>query len=251
LNQIELTCEQFVNNFWQRRNSKMIMIEEMVGGGTGLYTLGEAAKYARMHQATLTRWFKGDGYCERVIPLENAKVITFLDFVQALAIRNLRVLYKIPLQDIRDAVDRAVKDHGITHPFAYKHTTFLFEKKIWIQPEGKDLIQISGKGHGQTGLTPIIENFYKDISFDAETGFASSYKAYERTYASGSHKIVMNPKVRFGEPILDNSGYTPEALFEAAKIEGSVEEAARNYDVGVDQIRICIDYFDYLSGSAN
>jgi uncharacterized protein (DUF433 family) len=240
-----------VNNFWQRQNDKMIMIDEMVGGGTGLYTLGEAAKYARMHQVTLTRWFKGDGYCERVIPLEDAKVITFLDFVQALHIRNLRVLYKISLQDIRDAVDRATKEFNISHPFAYQHTTFLFEKKIWIQPEGKPLIQISGKGHGQTGLTPIIENFYKDISFDANTGFATSYKAFEKTYASGSHKIVMNPKVRFGEPILDNSGYTPEALFEAAITEGSAEAAAKNYGVEVDQIRICIDYFDFLSGRAN
>ena len=227
------------------------MLEEMIGGGTGLYTLGEAAKYARMHPITLARWFKGDNYCERVIPLEDTKVISFLDFVQALHIRNLRVLYKIRLQDIRDAVDRAVKEHGISHPFAHKHTTFLFEKKIWIQPDGKPLTQISGKGHGQTGLTKIIENFYEDISFDAETGFASSYKAFERTYRSGSHKIVMNPTVRFGEPILDKSGYTPEALFEAAKTEGSVEAAARNYGVNVDQIRICVDYFDYLSGSAN
>jgi uncharacterized protein (DUF433 family) len=227
------------------------MIEEMVGSGTGLYTLGEAAKYARMQKITLTRWFKGDNYCNRVIPLEDAKIITFLDFVQALAIRNLRVFYKVPLQDIRDAVDRATKEHGITHPFAYKHTTFLFEKKIWIKPEGKELLQISGEGHGQTGFTQIIENFYKDIFFDPETNLASSYRAYERAYASGSHKIVMNPKVRFGEPILDNSGYTPEALFEAAKTEGSVEEAARNYGVTADQVRICVDYFDYLSGSAN
>ena len=106
------------------------MLEEMVGGATGLYTLGEAAKYARMQPVTLTRWFKGDDYCARVLPLEDAKIITFLDFVQALAIRNLRVIYKVKLQDIRDAVNRATDEFGITHPFAYKHTTFLFEKKI-------------------------------------------------------------------------------------------------------------------------
>lgn len=240
-----------MDNFWQRRTDKMIMLEDMIGSGAGLYTMPEAARYARMHPNTLARWFKGDGYCERVFSVENSKIITFLDFVQALAVRNLRVHYKIPLQEIRDAVDRAVKDHDIAYPFAYKHTTFLFENKIWIQPEGKQLVQISGKGHGQTGLTAIIENFYKDISFDPKTGFANSYKAYERTYASGSHKIVMNPNMRFGEPILDNSGYTPEALFEAAKTEGSVEGAALNYGVSVDQIKICIDYFDFLSSRGN
>src|SRR5271154_7587936 len=99
----------------------MIMLEEMVSGGTGLYTLGEAAKYARMHPITLARWFKGDNYCERIIPLEDTKIISFLDFVQALAIRNLRVnykKYKISLQDIRDAVEKATKEYGISHPFA-------------------------------------------------------------------------------------------------------------------------------------
>jgi len=227
------------------------MIEEMISGSAGLYTLGEAAKYARMHPITLVRWFKGDNYCKRVIPLEETKIISFLDFVQALAIRNLRVHYKISLQDIRDAVDRASEEHGITHPFACKHTTFLFEKKIWILPEGKPLTQISGRGHGQIGFTQIIENFYKDISFDSDTGLAVAYKAFERTYATGSHKIVMNPKLRFGEPILDDSGYTPEALFEAAKTEGSIESAARNYGVTDDQVRICIDYYDYLSAAAN
>jgi uncharacterized protein (DUF433 family) len=127
----------------------------------------------------------------------------------------------------------------------------LFEKKIWIQPEGKPLVQVSGKGHGQTGMTPIIEKFYEDVSFDPDTGVAIAYKAFERTYRSGSHQIVMDPKLRFGEPILDESGYTPEALFEAAKTEGSIEAAASSYGVSPDQVRICIDYFDYLSGSGN
>lgn len=232
----------------------MIMLDEMVGGRTGLYTLGEAAKYARMPQVTLARWFKGDNYCERVVPIEDTKIITFLDFVQALAIRNLRFnykKYKINLQDIRDAIERSTKEFGITHPFAKKHTTYWFDKRIWIQPEGEPLTQISGKGHGQIGILQIIENFYECLSFDPETGYANSYKAFERTYRSGSHKIVMTPAVRFGEPILDDSGYTPEALFEAAQTEGSYEAAARNYGVDVDQVRICVDYFDYLSSSGN
>ena len=230
------------------------MLEDMIGGGTGLYTLGEAAKYARMHPITLARWFKGDNYCERVIPLEDTKIITFLDFVQALAIRNLRInykKYKISLQNIREAIEYASKEHGITHPFAHKHTTFWFEKRIWIQPEGKPLTQASGKGHGQVGFLQIIEKFYEDLSFDPQTGYATSYKAFERMYVGGSHKIVMTPTVRFGEPILDDSGYTPEAICEAAQVEGSYEAAARNYGVSVDQVKICVEYFDYLSASTN
>ena len=223
----------------------MIMIEDMIGGGTGLYTLSEAARYARMSPITLSRWFKGDGYCERVFSLEESKVINFLDFVQALAVRNLRLHYKVPLQKIRDAVDRAAKEFNISHPFAYKHTTYLFEKEIWIQPEGKEIIQISGKEHHQSGFTAVIEGFYKDISFDPKTGLADKYRAYHR----GKHEIVMNPKMRFGEPILDDCGYTPEALFEAAKTEGSTASAAKIYGVTKEQVEICVEYFDYLEAA--
>jgi uncharacterized protein (DUF433 family) len=221
------------------------MIEDMIGGGTGLYTLSEAAKYARMSPITLSRWFKGDGYCERVFSLEESKVINFLDFVQALAVRNLRLHYKVPLQKIRDAVDRAAKEFNITHPFAHEHTTYLFEKEIWIQPAGKEIVQISGKQHHQSGFTAVIEGFYKDISFNPKTGFADKYRAYHR----GDHEIVMNPKMRFGEPILDNCGYTPEALFEAAKTEGSIESAAKIYGVSKEQVEICVEYFDYLEAA--
>lgn len=228
----------------------MKMLEDLVGSSSGIYTLREAARYARMQPITLTRWFKGDDYCKRVIRVEDSKIITFVDFVQALAIHDLRVFYRVSLKDIREAVDRAFDDFGITHPFAYKHTSYFFDGKIWIKPEGKTLVQVAGKGHGQTGITPIIENFYKDIGFDAKTNYANCYKAFERAYSSGSHKITMNPTLRFGEPLLDSVGYTPEALFEAAKIEGK-EATAKNYGVNEDQVQICIDYFDHLSAISN
>jgi uncharacterized protein (DUF433 family) len=57
---------------------------------------------------------------------------------------------------------------------------------------------------------------------------------------------VMNPKHRFGEPLLEGCGYTPEVLFEAAKTEGSIEAAAKAYGVSKEQVEVCVDYFDYL-----
>ncbi len=220
----------------------MILVEDMIGRGTGIYTLGEAAKYARMHPVTLSRWFKGDDYCKRVFALEDSKIITFLDFVQVLAVRNLRVMYGVKLQQIRDAVDRASKEFNIKYPFAYRHTTFLFGNEIWIRPEGKTITQLSGRQHGQIAITTVVERFYKDISFDPKTHLAKNYTAFEKD----GHKIVMNPKIRFGEPLLDDCGYTPEALFEAAKTEGSAEAAAKIYGVSTAQVETCIDYFDHL-----
>jgi uncharacterized protein (DUF433 family) len=235
-----------VNNF-EQPDADVLELEQMIEAGTGLYTLKEAAQYARMHPQTLGRWFKGDSYCKKVFLLEDAKIITFLDFVQLLAVRNIRVHYpEISLQKIRDAIKQASEEYEITHPFARKHTTFIFDKNIWIQPEQDVLHQASGRDHGQKGMTPVIERFYEDVSFDPGTGLAGAYTPFRRV----EHKIVMNPKLRFGEPILEGSGCTPFALAEAAKIEGSQEEAAKMYGVTTEEVNFCIDYLDSLEFAA-
>ena len=223
------------------------MLSERVSAGIGIYTLPEAAKYARISPVTLSRWLKGSTAGERVIPNQNTdtRIVDFVEFVQALAVRNLRLHYGISLQKIRDAVERAETDYGVRHPFARQHTCYVFEHQLWITLEGQTFIQVSGRNHGQSAMTPVIARFLVDVSFDPETGLANQYKAYER----GSHKIVMNPKLRFGEPILDDCGYTPEALFQAAKTEGSAERAALIYGVSKEQVDVCIDYFDYLQAA--
>ena len=195
----------------------------------------------------MARWFKGDDYCKRVFLIEDSKVITFLDFVQVLAVRNVRIQYpRVSLQKIRDAIQNASEQYDITYPLARKHTTFIFDENIWIKLEDKALRQVSGKGHGQVGMTPVIERFCADISFDVDTGFADAFTPFRRDEL----KIVMNPKFRFGEPILEGCGCTPFALADAAKTEGSQEEAARMYGVTVEQVNFCIDYLDSLELAA-
>lgn len=222
------------------------MVEDMIGGGTGLYTMKETALYTRIHPITLSRWCSGNDSGKRVLPVEDVKIITFPDFVQALAVRNLRVIHRLALPKIRDAVKRATDEYGVMYPLAVKHTVYLFDGQLWIKPDktGNTIIQISGKQHGQTGIPPLIERFMIDVSFDKETGLANHYTAFRA--ASNSNRIVMDPKLRFGEPLVEGCGYTPESLFEAAKTEGSIELAAKAYGVTEDQVGICVDYFDYL-----
>lgn len=226
----------------------VIDIEQFISQGSGLYTVAEAARYARMHPSTLSRWLQGNNYGQRVFATteDNSKFIGFHDFIQILAVRNLRVHYGIPLQTIREAVETASTEFGQNYPFARKHKTFLFDKQIWIKlEETKELVQISGKSHGQKGMTQVIEPFLKDIYFDPTSGLASRYDAFTRN----NLKIVMNPRLRFGEPMLEGCGYTPEALFEAAKTEGSAEAAAKIYGVSTQAVEVCIEYFDYLKAA--
>jgi len=225
------------------------LADNIISLGTGLYTLGEVAMYARMHPITVSRWFKGDDYCKRVLPLEDAKVITFVDLMQVMAVRNLRVTYNVPLPKIRAAVVRAKENFSVDYPFAQEHTTYIFDGEVWIKPGGvsnETFIQLSGRAHGQQGITTVVERFMKDVSFNPVTKLANMYRAFHRD----GHDIYMNPDVRFGEPILAGTGYTPHILFEAVKTEGSVEAAAKAYDVPPEKVEFCIDYIDYLQAKA-
>jgi hypothetical protein len=96
--------------------------------GTGIYTIPEASFYARVPAQTVSRWMFGDAKGSRVLSptiLVEKKLVTFLDFVQVLAIRAIRIQKRVPLKKIRQAVELAEETLNVDYPFARKHTTFL------------------------------------------------------------------------------------------------------------------------------
>ena len=217
----------------------------------GIFTPSEAAFYARVRTGMMNRWIFGDATGDAVVipqfPGQDEKVVTFLDFVQVLAIRVLRTLHKVPLPKIREAVDFA-RSNGIPYPFAVRHTTYLVSDQkneghgnISIDVGGKT-IQASGDAKRNLLMRPVIELYMKDLYFDPDTGFASRYTAWDR----GKGKIVMDPHRRFGEPVVENCGYTANTLWEAYEIEGGIKAAAEAYGVEDTDVELACEYYDYL-----
>lgn len=233
--------------------------------GQGIYTPSEVALYTREHPTTVARWLMGNKAAEPVIARQfrdEPRFVTFLDFVQTLAIATIRRQYKVPLQTIREALAEARNFHKVEFPFAMKHKTVLYERvekgrvteslesddeshrrfELFIRLEDKDesLVQLTGRHKKQYALKDIVELYLKDISFDA-AGLASSYRAWNR----GNLSITMDPKRHFGEPLAP-SGYTAYALAEAVKIEGSIDRAAVAYGVDRTEVELACSYLDYL-----
>jgi uncharacterized protein (DUF433 family) len=183
-------------------------VEKLVG--VGLYTPAEAALYARVHNSLMNRWLFGDARGNSVIKpqigvIDDEKIITFLDFVQTLAIRAIRQTRKVPLQKIREAIDQAKRLYRIDYPFAIKHTTYLLDAN----------------------------------------GLACRYRAWKKD----GYEVIMDPHQRFGEPLLPSCGYTARTLFDAYRIEGGIEQAAKCYGVELAEVKTAIEYFDHLQTS--
>lgn len=213
--------------------------------GTGLYTPREAAFYARLHPSVLNRWLYGNKSGERVLnpQLEGERrVVTFLDFVQALAIRSIRQQHHISLDKIRTAIDRAENLYGVKWPLARKHTTYLLGRDIQIVTEaGGNPVQVTGTGSGQVAMRPIVELHLRDLGWDGE-GLAASYRAF----SWDGREVRMDPTRNFGEPVIPSCDYSARALWEAAETEGSIEAAAHAYGVATEDVEIACRYYDHL-----
>lgn len=228
-----------------------LAIPDDVRLGRGLYTPAEAAFYARVPTVTIQRWLYGNRMGERVFRPESAdpssKCVTFLDFVQSLAVRNLRLRHKIPLLKIREAIARAESEYGLTYPFARRHTTYLFGSEIFVVPPDHEApVQVSGRAAKQMLMRKVVEVYLRDLSFDGQ-GLAEAYEAFE--WNGGS--VRMNPQHRFGEPLIDSCGYTARSLWEGVQTEGSIESAAEAFGVDAKDVELAFRYFDFLDGNTD
>lgn len=212
--------------------------------GIGMYTPAEAAMYARVSSRMMSRWVHGDkigrAALRAQIPETDDKTVTFLDFIQTLAIRAIREQKeKVPLQKIREAIELATT-MGVPYPFARQHSTFLWDGEIQLEVAGQ-LIQASGRRRGQFTMRQIVEVYLKDLTFD-NGGLANQYTACD----SMGVKILMRPGYKFGEPFLESSGHTAWTLWHACISEGSIEAAAEAYGVTEEDVRVAYKYIDSI-----
>lgn len=205
--------------------------------GSGLYTVGEAALYARVSPAMLARWLFGSKSGESVLHPQfdgESKLVSFLDLIQALAIREIRMQRRIPLSKFRQAIKVAKETLKLAHPFARRHCTYLnYNGELVIRPAagGDEFIEASGKQRGAR-LIPFVEMYLDDLSFDPRTGLATEYQIFT---SNDDVPITMNPERRFGEPLLP-SGYTPFAIWESINVEGGIDRTAKLYGIPKEEV---------------
>jgi uncharacterized protein (DUF433 family) len=236
--------------------------------GIGLYTPSEAALYARVSTGLMTRWIhgnkQGSPVVEAQVPQTDDKIVTFLDFVQALAIRRIRNERPgISLQKIRQAYFTAKETFKVDFPFALEATRIgLFgppdrpeRQEVWLcigedEEEVQRYFQLTGKERKNQLIGEVVRTYASRLLFDDTTKLAMKYFPFPispRTEVT--NRIVMDPGVRFGEPYIESCGYTAQTLFDAYQSEGDIGRAAENYGVSPEEITLAIDYFDYLQAN--
>jgi uncharacterized protein (DUF433 family) len=238
----------------KQRNAEKgrMTIVESVKKDAGLYTLSQAAMFARIPVNTLNYWHYGTKDSkplrEAQICKDEGKFITFLEFVEALAIRSLRTERNIPLPKIREAITEAQQKYQIQYPFAQqKHKAVIVGRDLHILLNEDVMVGLSGKDKKQRSFKAFLEPYMEQLKFD-DHKVACEYIAYR--YGAGDKIIRMNPRVGFGEPLVGNSGYTAETLWRAALAEGSFDKASEYYEIDRESVVAACNYWEGLSAAA-
>jgi uncharacterized protein (DUF433 family) len=228
-------------------------IIETVKLDAGLYTLAQAAMFARMPFNTLNYWHFGTKTRQPLrdseIPKQDGKFVTFLEFIEAVAIRSLRTERNIPLPKIREAIKEAQDKYQTKYPFAQQiHKTVVVGKDIHILL-GKDatMIGLTGQDKAQKSFKPFLEPYMENIRYNADK-VACEFVALR--YGEGDKIIKMNPRINFGEPLVGRTGYTAETLWKAAVAEGSIEMACKYYEVDRESVAAACNYWEGLAFAA-
>ena len=211
----------------------------------GIYTTRQAARYARIRPPMMARWIHGSQAGQSAIRPELAddpdRFVTFLDFVQALAIRAIRHDRKLSLQLIREVVRIAERDYNLLYPFARKHTTYLFGNDIVIRIADDTIIQVSGNYKHHQLIKPVVELYADDLVY--ETGpLPTRFEAFKYE----GRTIMIDPAVRFGEPMVMSCNYPVDVLLTAVETEGTAELAAAAYEIDKDDVVAAQRYDDCL-----
>jgi len=238
----------------QSEKNTGMRLADTARSASGLYTVSEAALYAKMSPITLGQWLYGNKthspLRETIIPKDEGKFITFMEFVEALAIRTLRGSYGISLQKIRGALDEAKKTYQIDYPFSQKnHQTVICGTDLHVFINGApNPVQLSGNGKRQQSFRPCIEQFMRDLKFnDKETAMA--YVAYRYPVLNEpTIEVTMDPRYCFGDPVVE--GYRAETLWRAALAEGSEERASEYYEVNLNAVVAACRYCEEIKMAA-
>lgn len=215
----------------------------VVDYGIGAYTALEASRMVGMSQATLRRWLSGYHHDSKEEPAlwqpqyepgEDGVLLGFRDLIEARIVNALRKRH-IGLTTIRKCIERARAIVGDERPFSTRQfrtdgrTIFLEITRDIEESEFIDLVKSQGV------FKRVVEPSLQDLDF-------GPFGAERWWLLHGKKTVVADPARCFGQPILADHGISTARIAEVVAAEGSVDQAAKIYEIKPRLIRDALAY---------
>lgn len=190
-----------------------------------------------MPKLTIQRWARSQDAEHPLItcfpPHDREATVPFIGFAEAFVLSSFRRA-GVPQQRIRPAVEVLEREIGVDHALASKRlytdgAQILFDyANTRGEREATDLIA----AHTQQGqFSGLVKDYLKRIHYGGD-GWADSVQL--PTY--GRAKVVVDPKVAFGLPLVVHGGARVEDLVDRFQAGDSVANIAADLNVPPDEV---------------
>ena len=202
----------------------------------GLYTVPMAARLIGAEQYKLRSWI--DGYSHsgampiihRQLPKLGGKTaFGFLDLIEARFIRHFSIW--ISPQTIRRVADKLREQHDVEHPFAMDNRFRTDGKAIFMEStDDEEERRVLNLMSDNFMMGEIIERSLFETIFYVDD-IARNWRPSEET-----PRVIIDPKIAFGRPVIDGVWVPTETLMNAFMVEGGNEAAAEEFGVDDDAV---------------
>ena len=225
-----------------------------------LYSSALTARLAGVSKDRVRRWLRGYEYeLESVtgnIPVRRhqAPVVrhegeregafaSFLDLVDLLFVKKF-LDHGLTLQKIRHALDEAEQILGERH-FS-RRRFFTDGRNIFLDTKGQGRAILELGSGGQWVIPQIITQLAKQIEFDRESDFALRWFP-----EWGKRKVVVDPSISYGRPVLVASAIPTSVLYDQFVGEGGdPAPVAAWFDLKPADVKAAVDFERRLAKAA-
>lgn len=217
--------------------------------GRGVYSVAEAARLVHLTPSRVRRWLRGYSYDGRrgrvhAPPLVGfpdgsrgpARSLSFADLIEVLFLEYFTA-HGVSVRMIRTAAEKARQSLATSHPFSTHR----------FRTDGKWILEEVASESGDARLYNLVTEQQEsgrlirhllrgDLDLDGRS-------VVERWWPQGRKRdIVIDPRRRFGAPIVSSVGLPTHVLWSAFRAEGSYRAAAHWYEVPERAVRQAVAF---------
>ena len=217
--------------------------------GRGVYSMAEAAAYARLPYPTVYSWFNPDAKSGReplfqsdLPDIDGGMALSFLDLVDVLVAGHLRTK-KLPLQRIRVWYRALQEQWKLSHPFCHQRLRLdTGTRELFLELEAAEgLSDFAEVLSGQQYAKHVIEPFLSHIDYEEE--LARAWRIHRG--------IVIDPAVSFGKPAIEGRGITTHVVYnEFTANDRDADFVARLYGIPRERVQDAVDFEEHYRKAA-
>jgi uncharacterized protein (DUF433 family) len=220
--------------------------------GRGLYSVGEAARIARVPGASIRRWLLGYSYRRGGETIRRPAVwhgdlrslggrvqVSFHDMLEARIVGAFR-RHGVSWAAIREAARRAVELFGSNHPFTLKR--FRTDgRRIFADIEESRDIKVLDINRSHFVFEEVVTpSLFEGIELEAD-------RAIRWVHPHGDGLVVVDPARSFGRPILRESGVPTDVIAASVAAENSEDSTAAIFGIPPRHVHAAVEFEQRLA----